>query len=183
MILKQDITRISKLLSFALRHKPVDLNIHLDENGWTDVSILLQRLVEKGENINIDILKYVVATNEKQRFAFNSDETKIRANQGHSVSVQLEYAPQQPPKFLYHGTIKKFMPFILKDGLQKMKRHHVHLTNDIATATKVAERRGKAVILIINAGQMFLKAHNFYLSDNGVWLTTAVPPEFITRLP
>ena len=121
----------------------------------------------------------IVRTNDKQRFALSEDGTRIRANQGHSVKVDLALTPQQPPEVLYHGTVDKFIDAIRNTGLQKGERHHVHLSPDLITATKVGQRRGKPVILTIRAAAMAKASHPFYLSDNGVWLTDAVPPEFI----
>lgn len=127
------------------------------------------------------ILQYIVDINNKNRFAFNDDLTKIRASQGHSVNFELGYTEQQPPTILYHGTVEKFLPAIMKEGLQKMERHHVHLSADKSTAIKVGERRGKPIVLAIKSGEMFSAAYKFYLSDNGVWLTDHVPVEFITN--
>ncbi len=179
MIPGKENTRIGKLLSYALRHNPQELGIQLDENGWTDVNTLLQKLAERGENITLDILRHVVASNAKQRFSFSNDQLRIRANQGHSVDVKLDYPAKQPPEFLYHGTVGSFIIVILKEGLKKMDRHHVHLSADTETAIKVGSRRGKPVILKIKAGEMFSRGYIFYVSANGVWLTDTVPPEFI----
>lgn len=126
-------------------------------------------------------MQHIVDTNNKKRFAFNDDLSKIRASQGHSVDVELGYTEEQPPAILYHGTVEKFLSSILKDGLQKMQRHHVHLSADKTTATKVAERRGKPIILEIKSGEMFSAGYKFYLSDNGVWLIDQVPVNFITQ--
>ena len=183
MIPEKENSRLSKLLSYTLRHNPQAMGIELDENGWTDVNVLLQKIAANGENITIDILKHVVSTNAKQRFGFNADKSMIRANQGHSVEVELDYPAIQPPEILYHGTVGQFIPAILKEGLQKMDRHHVHLSPDTETAVKVGARRGKPVILKIKAGDMFLKGYFFYVSANGVWLTDTVPPEFIEGIP
>ena len=135
----------------------------------------------QNEQINFEVLKHIVETNSKKRFVFNDDLSKIRASQGHSVDVELGYTEQQPPKILYHGTVEKFLSSIMKDGLQKMQRHHVHLSADKTTAAKVAERRGKPIILKIKAGEMFAAGYKFYLSDNSVWLTDHVPVNFVTQ--
>ena len=182
MISEKDNVRISKLLSYVLRHKPAEIDITLDENGWTDVPILLDKLAQYGERVTMPVLQHVVATNAKKRFSFNDDETKIRASQGHSVEVDLGYIQQQPPEFLYHGTVGKFIPAILQQGLQKMNRHHVHLSADVQTANIVAKRRGEPIILKISAGVMHTKSYVFYVSDNNVWLTDEVPPEFISAV-
>lgn len=179
MMSEKDNIRISKLLSYALRHKPAEIGITLDENGWSDVPILLDKLAQYGDPVTMPVLQHVVATNAKKRFSFNDDETKIRASQGHSVEVDLGYNQQQPPEFLYHGTVSKFIPSILRQGLQKMNRHHVHLSADVQTANIVARRRGEPVILQVNAGAMHAKGYAFYVSANSVWLTDEVPVEFI----
>jgi putative RNA 2'-phosphotransferase len=181
MITEKQTTNLSKLLSYILRHRPEEYEIVLDENGYTNVDRLINKLNAHNENINFEILQYIVDTNNKKRFSFNDDLTKIRASQGHSVDVKLGYTEQQPPAILYHGTVEKFLVSILKDGLQKMQRHHVHLSADKTTAIKVAERRGKPIILEIKAGEMFSNDYKFYLSDNGVWLTDHVTVNFITQ--
>ncbi|MBG9374772.1 RNA 2'-phosphotransferase [Panacibacter sp. DH6] len=179
MLTENQTTHLSKLLSYILRHKPGEYGIVLDENGYANVDELIQRLNEHHVNIDFATLQHIVDTNNKKRFAFNEDGTKIRASQGHSVGVELGYTEQQPPAILYHGTVEKFLASIMKDGLQKMNRHHVHLSADTTTATKVAERRGKPIILEIKAGEMFAAGYAFYLSANGVWLTEHVHVDFI----
>jgi putative RNA 2'-phosphotransferase len=181
MLSEKENTKLSKLLSYILRHKPEAYEIILDENGYTNVDELINKLNAHNENISFEILQHIVDTNNKKRFAFNDDLTKIRASQGHSVDVELGYTEKQPPEILYHGTVEKFLALILKDGLQKMQRHHVHLSADKATAMKVAERRGKPIILEIKSGKMFSAGYKFYLSDNGVWLTDFVPVNFIIQ--
>lgn len=180
MISEKDNFRISKLLSYVLRHKPDEIGITLDESGWADVPILLEKFSLYGEPVTMPTLQHVVATNAKKRFSFNDDETKIRANQGHSVDVDLGYTQQQPPEFLYHGTVNKFLVPIIQQGLKKMKRHHVHLSADIETATIVGKRRGEPVILKISAAVMHAQGYLFYLSANNVWLTDEVPTKFIS---
>lgn len=172
-------TNISKFLSLVLRHQPEKINISLDANGWTDVDILVQQCNEHGVPLDIDLLEEVVFTNDKQRFAFNEDQTLIRANQGHSVSVDLDLPVSIPPGQLYHGTVEKFLVIIQQNGLQKMARQHVHLSRDIETAQKVGSRRGKPVILIIDTQKMQADGFKFYLSNNGVWLTEEVPVQYI----
>lgn len=170
---------ISKLLSLVLRHQPETLGIQLDSNGWTEVDFLLEKLKEKSADLDFERLEQIVYTNDKQRFAFNEDLTKIRANQGHSVNVDVELKPQLPPELLYHGTVDKFLGAIRTEGLKKGARLHVHLSKDLETAIKVGSRRGKPVILTILASQMAAAGYVFYLSENGVWLCDAVPPSFI----
>lgn len=182
MIDEKENTRISKFLSLVLRHSPETIGIQLDENGWTDVATLIDRINANGISINIDILKYVVDTNSKKRFAFNEKFDKVRANQGHSVEVDLGYTPKQPPAILYHGTGERSVSKILLAGLQKMERHHVHLSADMETALKVGQRHGKPVLFEILAAQMYEAKFAFYLSDNGVWLTEHVPVRFIKPL-
>jgi len=181
MISSNQTTHLSKLLSYILRHKPEEYEIVLDKNGYTNVDELINKLKARNENINFEILQHVVDTNNKKRFAFNDDLTKIRASQGHSVDVELGYTEQPPPEILYHGTVEKFLPAIMKEGLQKMERHHVHLSADKATAIKVGQRRGKPIILEIKSGEIFLAGYKFYLSANGVWLTNHVPAEYIGK--
>lgn len=182
MIPEKENTRLSKLLSKVLRHNPELIGIELDEKGWTDVNTLLAKLANHGETITTNILQHVVSTNVKQRFRFSEDATMIRANQGHSVEIDLDYPQRQPPEFLYHGTVDRFIPSILKEGLKKMERHHVHLSADTDTAIKVGQRRGKPVILKIKAGDMFSQGRVFCLSANGVWLTDSVAPEFVEMI-
>ncbi|GAB1856235.1 RNA 2'-phosphotransferase [Flavobacteriaceae bacterium MHTCC 0001] len=169
--------QISKFLSLILRHQPEKIGLRLDDNGWALVSDILETSKVK---FTFDELEEVVATNDKQRFSFNDDKTKIRANQGHSLkTVDLNLKTQRPPQFLYHGTVAKFIPEIKLHGLKKMSRQHVHLSKDRDTATKVGFRRGKPIILSIRALDMHNNGNDFYISDNGVWLTDAVAPEFI----
>lgn len=170
---------ISKFLSLVLRHHPDKIGITLDEQGWTDVSTLLDNMNKQGKNIDIHGLREVVETNDKKRFAFNEDETKIRANQGHSIKVDLAYEALTPPEFLYHGTVPKFISAIQQQGLLKMSRHHVHLSEDRTTAMRVGSRRGVPTILVVRSGEMYQKGYPFYKSENGVWLTERVPTEFI----
>ena len=170
---------ISKFLSLVLRHKPQTLDLVLDENGWADVNTLLERMDRESKTITFEELEYVVDNNDKKRFAFNEDKTRIRASQGHSINIDLEYKAVKPPEFLYHGTPVKFIKPIQEKGLLKMKRHHVHLSKDVETATKVGARRGKPVILTINAIDMYHDGYEFFVSDNGVWLTNKVPAKYI----
>ncbi|WP_193212412.1 RNA 2'-phosphotransferase [Luteolibacter marinus] len=174
-----ELKRVSKLLSLVLRHDPGKIGILLDDQGWTDCGELIEAIRRRGMKVDSAILREVVLTNDKQRFAFNGDETRIRANQGHSVTVDLALVPQPPPECLFHGTVERYVESIRKDGLQKGSRHHVHLSPDLQTATKVGERRGKPVILKVLARDMCVAGHEFFVSNNGVWLTDEVPPSFI----
>jgi putative RNA 2'-phosphotransferase len=128
------------------------------------------------------LLEAVVSANDKKRFSFNSSGTMIRANQGHSIQVELNLQEQVPPDLLYHGTVEKFLPVIQTEGLKKMGRQHVHLSVDETTAVKVGSRRGKPVVLVIHSKSMHEAGFSFFLSENGVWLTEAVPPDYI-RFP
>ena len=181
MTTESDNKRISKFLSLVLRHQPETLGVTLDENGWTDVGTLLEKLDQKGYAIDLDQLRYVVETNNKKRFAFNDDETQIRANQGHSVEVDLGYVEKVPPLFLYHGTATRFLEAIKANGLKKMNRHHVHLSADKQTAINVGSRHGKPVVLVVRAGDMAAAGYAFYQSDNGVWLTDNVPAAYFSN--
>lgn len=170
---------ISKFLSLVLRHSPETINLKLDENGWADVEELMEKCSKNGNELNTDLLDYVVVNNDKKRFAFNEDKTKIRASQGHSISVELNLNEVEPSEFLYHGTVEKFLENIQKEGLQKMSRQHVHLSKDRDTAIKVGGRRGVPQILTVKSGEMFKDGFKFYLSENNVWLTDEVPPKYI----
>ena len=167
-------TRASKFLSLVLRHQPEKIGITLDPHGWAKVREILP-----GMNLTMEDLTYIVETDEKQRYSFNKDRTLIRANQGHSISIDLELEAREPPEYLYHGTVGQFLGSIQKEGLQKQKRQYVHLSPDVETAVKVGRRRGKPVVLQVASGRMHQDGYTFYLSDNGVWLTDAVPVQYI----
>lgn len=170
---------ISKFLSLVLRHKPAEIGLHLDGEGWANVDELLEKLNGKGMNVDFPTLKQVIVTNDKQRFILNETADKIRANQGHSIAIDLKLQPQQPPEVLYHGTVAQFLADIMEGGIQKMSRQQVHLSKDIETASKVGQRRGKPVILKVMALQMHQDGYPFYLSENGVWLTDVVPAKYL----
>ena len=162
-----------------LRHRPDTVGLELDEAGWTDVRELLDAMNENGKPITREQLDYVVANNDKKRFIFNEGGTRIRANQGHSVTVELDHEECAPPDVLYHGTIDKFVPFIREQGLHKGERHDVHLSATVDPATTVGKRRGRAVILTIRSKAMHAANHKFYRTPNNIWLVDTVPPEFI----
>ncbi|MBI1881989.1 MAG: RNA 2'-phosphotransferase [Chloroflexi bacterium] len=170
--------KISKFLSLVLRHKPETVGLTLDQAGWVSVLELLQACERHSFPISLEELRVVVANNDKKRFAFSQDGTLIRASQGHSVEVDLGYQPLQPPEFLYHGTVERFLSSIMAKGLLKGKRHHVHLSPDMATATKVGARRGKPVVLNVKSGEMYQAGYIFYQSANGVWLIDHVPTAY-----
>lgn len=178
--MKKDI-EISKFLSLVLRHKPEELGIVLDEAGWTDVATLLRKLQERRMDVSEEYLHHIVETNSKKRFAFNDTKDKIRASQGHSVEVELGLQAVTPPDILYHGTAENNVPSILEKGLEKRSRNYVHLSADTETAIKVGQRHGKPIVLTILAEKMVKSGCNFYLSENNVWLTDSVPPEFIQK--
>ena len=171
--------RISKFLSLVLRHQPELIGIALDDQGWTPVEDLIAKSHRHGMRFSEAELKQVIADSDKQRFALSEDGTFIRANQGHSVAVDLALEPVTPPDVLYHGTVEKFLDGIREKGLIKGQRHHVHLSPDEATAKIVGSRRGKPVILTIDSQGMHAEGLVFYHSANGVWLTDHVPTEFI----
>jgi putative RNA 2'-phosphotransferase len=169
----------SKFLSLLLRHEPERIGIELDTAGWTDIDKLPDALHAHGVELTRAELDKLVQTSDKQRFAISPDGRRIRANQGHSVQVELGLPAERPPDVLYHGTIEAVLPAIRAKGLVKGQRHHVHLSADIATAQKVGARRGKPVVLAIRAAAMVAAGHTFSRSANGVWLVDAVPPEFL----
>jgi putative RNA 2'-phosphotransferase len=171
--------KISKFLSKHLRHTPERLGLVLSPGGWVVVDELLSACKSHRFPISHTELKQVVANNDKQRFSFDETGTKIRANQGHSVEVDLQLQPQIPPSILYHGTGEKSVPAILGSGLLKMSRHHVHLSTDMETARKVGMRHGKPAIFIVDAMVMYQAGFTFYCSDNGVYLVDHVPPEYL----
>ena len=171
--------KISKNLSFHLRHRPEALGLTLAKGGWVEVDALLGAAAAAGFPITPEELKTVVATNNKQRFAFDKSETRIRANQGHSTAVDLGLIAQSPPDTLYHGTGAQFVPAILREGLSKMRRHHVHLSADMETAYAVGSRHGKPMILQVDAAAMVRDRFEFYRSANGVWLVDRVPPSYL----
>src|SRR5262245_42194415 len=171
--------RRSKFLSLVLRHDPARIGITLDDAGWTDVAALLAACAAHGVTITRDELVQIVAESDKQRFALSPDGARIRANQGHSVEVDLQLAQVEPPEVLYHGTVEAALDGIRERGLVRGKRHHVHLSAEVETASKAGARRGRPVILTIRAADMAAIGHPFHRSDNGVWLTEHVPPNFI----
>lgn len=172
-------TSLSKLLSLVLRHDPAAIGIRLDSAGWVEVTTLLDALVRNGKSVSLDDLIEVVATNEKKRFAFSDDHLRVRANQGHSVEVDLGHVPSVPPSVLFHGTADRNIESIRKQGLLRMTRQHVHLSIDGATARLVGERHGRAVVLTVESGRMAADGHLFFLSANGVWLTEHVRASYI----
>ncbi len=176
----KNLVRHSKFLSLVLRHKPETVGIALDAQGWVAVDTLLAAFARHAHPLDRATLERVVADNDKKRFVLSEDGRRIRAAQGHSVTVDLALEPRVPPATLYHGTVDRFLTSIRAQGLRPGKRHHVHLSADEASAAAVGARRGKPVILTVAAGALRGTGHVFYLSANGVWLTDSVPPHFIT---
>jgi putative RNA 2'-phosphotransferase len=177
-----DAVRVSKRLSYVLRHHPASVGITLDAAGWVDVDVLLAALAAHGLRLTRAELDAVVADNDKQRFALDSTGTRIRASQGHSLVVDLGYRPATPPDELFHGTVDRFLPAILAEGLRPVRRHAVHLSSDAATARTVGRRRGPAVVLRVDAARLLADGAQFTRSANGVWLVDAVPPGHLTVL-
>lgn len=171
-------SKISKFLSYVLRHRPEKIGIKLNDGGWVDVKELIEK-AQKEIMFDFNELKEVVNNCDKQRFSFSEDLCSIRASQGHSVKVKLEFKEIASPPILYHGTVDQFIESIKNKGLIPGKRHHVHLSKDIETATNVGARRGKPVILKIDAQKMQDAGFKFYISDNGVYLTESVPKRYI----
>lgn len=172
-------TRASKFLSLVLRHEPEVVGVTLGEGGWVGVEELLAGCATAGRAMTRDELDHVVSTNAKRRFEFSEDGLRIRASQGHSVEVDLQYKAQVPPEVLYHGTATRFLESIRAEGLRKMQRHHVHLSAETRTTMEVGARHGKPVLLTIRAAAMHEAGFTFYRSTNGVWLVDTVPVEFI----
>lgn len=171
--------KISGFLSLVLRHKPEVINLNLDNCGWADVKELIKKSTTP---FDFNELKYIVQNCDKQRFSFSEDSCKIRANQGHSIKVDIKFKEIEPPDTLYHGTPWKSVSIILKEGLSKMKRNYVHLSGNVETANKVGKRRGDATIFEINAKKMYEDGYKIYISENGVYLTNSVPKEYIKLL-
>ncbi|HMQ29463.1 MAG TPA: RNA 2'-phosphotransferase [Chloroflexaceae bacterium] len=177
-----ELTRISKTLSYYLRHRPDELGLSLEAGGWVAVDALLAALARKGRAISRAELDEVVARNNKRRFALDETGTRLRASQGHSVEVDLELEPVTPPAVLYHGTSARALASIEREGLKKMRRHHVHLSADVAIARTVGARHGPPVVLAVDAAAMHAAGSVFYRSANGVWLVDAVPSAYLSRL-
>lgn len=179
MLSESRLTKISKYLSYHLRHAPEKLGLKVDQGGWVRVLDLLAAAKKDQFLISLEELTEVVDKNDKKRYSFDSTGTLIRANQGHSIKVDLQLQESLPPDILYHGTGHKTVESILQKGLSKMSRHHVHLSPDLDTAKKVGSRHGKPVVFAVNAKKMQEEGHSFYCSDNGVWLVENVPPEYL----
>ena len=177
-----DDIRASKLLSLVLRHDPGRIGIELDGNGWVGVPVLLAALDAHGSALTRERLASIVASSDKQRFALDETADRIRANQGHSVDVELGLAESAPPGQLYHGTPSRNLDSILRSGLDRRARHAVHLSPDVGTARRVGARRGEHIVLVVDAAAMHADGHIFSVSDNGVWLVGTVPARYLTVL-
>jgi putative RNA 2'-phosphotransferase len=171
---------ISKFLSYVLRHAPETIGLDLDANGWADVDDLLVKARHAGRRIDLVTLREVVALNDKRRFTLSEDGRRIRAAQGHSIAVDLDLAPSEPPPRLYHGTAARNLDAILAEGLKPGQRQQVHLSLDPATAHKVGERHGKPVVLAVDAAAMHRDGHRLFCADNAVWLTDCVPARYLS---
>lgn len=169
----------SKFLSLILRHQPEVIGIALDAEGWADIDQLISLSNAKGTALSRELVQEIVATSDKQRFAIDATGTRIRANQGHSIEVDLKLAAQVPPPMLFHGTATRFADAIRAEGLRPGSRQHVHLSADVVTATTVGTRHGKPLVLSVRADAMARDGMAFYLSANGVWLTDSVPASYI----
>lgn len=178
----EKIVKTSKFLSFILRHNPGTIGLKLDEKGWASVDELITKANAHGKNLTRDLVFEVVVKNDKQRFALSPDKDRIRANQGHSISIDLDLKPQNPPQELFHGTALHSLESIQKKGIRPGTRQHVHLSKDQETAIAVGQRHGKPVVLRIAARAMADKGHLFFQSENQVWLTDFIPPEFISPI-
>lgn len=169
----------SKFLSYVLRHTPAAIGLRLDEQGWASIEDLIT-LTRDGEvPLSRELIEAVVVTNDKQRFSISPDGLRIRANQGHSLAVDLGLQPVRPPEVLFHGTATRFLESIRSTGLRPQSRQHVHLSLDAEAATRVGQRHGKPVVLQVRAAALFDAGTPFYLSENGVWLTPAVPLRYV----
>lgn len=180
--MKNEKDSMSKFVSLVLRHHPEAAYIQLDEHGWADVGQLLSGMKRAGRKISMEMLEEIVRTDEKQRYSFNGDKTLIRANQGHSIPVDVGLKELEPPEILYHGTAARFYDSIQKQGLRPMLRLYVHLSKDIETAVSVGKRHGKPVVLKVYSGVMYQEGVSFYLSENGVWLTGKVEPKYFEQI-
>ena len=177
-----DLNQVSKYMSLILRHKPEVIGITLDEHGWADMYKLILGIRKKYPGFGIHELIYIVMSDEKQRYSFSEDGTKVRANQGHSIPVDLELEAKEPPRYLYHGTAKKYVKSIEKGGLKPKSRQYVHLSKDVETAIEVGKRHGEPVVYSIESDLMYKCDYKFYMSENGVWLTKEVPFRYMDEL-
>lgn len=169
----------SKFLSLVLRHKPEEIGLRLDQNGWANVEDLLRKMKKAGRRLSREELVAVVETNDKKRFTLSEDGRNIRAAQGHSIEVDLNLTPEKPPNELYHGTASANLDSIFMDGLKPGRRQQVHLSLDPDTARRVGQRHGKPTVLRVDSAGMYTGGYEFFQADNGVWLTDEVPAAYL----
>lgn len=174
-------TRLSKFLSLVLRHQPERIGLELDPHGWVEMNELIAKAAGHGVAYTPELIRGLVRESDKQRFALSEDGTRIRANQGHSVEVDLGYAAAEPPNVLFHGTAERNLSSIMEQGLLKGARHHVHLSTERDTALNVGQRHGRPVVLLVESGIMRVAGHLFFRSANGVWLTEHVPARYLRQ--
>jgi putative RNA 2'-phosphotransferase len=177
----RDDVKLSKTLSYWLRHRPDSAGLVLDASGWTRVDAVLRALANQGHVADWETLVRVVETNDKRRFELSADAEFVRARQGHSIEVQADWTPAVPPDLLWHGTVERVLASIFAEGLKPMARHHVHLSADRDTAERIGRRRGTPIVLIIEAKRLATQGHGFWITGNGVWLTENVPPDALRR--
>lgn len=178
---EKELKETSKFISLILRHKPDTIGITLDEHGWANVDELVAGIA-KTQAFNMEMLEQIVAEDEKQRYSFNEDKTLIRANQGHSIPVDVELNEVRPPEILFHGTGEKYVVAIDEQGLVPKSRLYVHLSSNAETAWKVGQRHGKPVVYKVRSGDMFKDGFVFFCSVNGVWLTEKVPAQYLDKI-
>ena len=177
---KDELKKISKSMSYVLRHRPDSVGLELQKGGWVEVMDLLDAFARSGQPLARDVLEQVVAESDKQRFELSEDRSRIRARQGHSAEVDLGYLPSVPPDRLYHGTATRNLESIFQQGLLKGDRHHVHMSTSIETMVQVAMRHGKPVVLAVDAARMHAEGFEFFVTGNQVWLTEHVPPQYLS---
>ncbi|GBO51830.1 2'-phosphotransferase [Pseudanabaena sp. lw0831] len=177
--MNKNLVKLSKFVSLVLRHQPEVIGLKLDENGWAEVDRFIELAKQNGTDISKSVLEEIVETNNKKRFSFNSEKSKIRANQGHSIDIELGLTSKHPPELLFHGTATRFIESIRQQGLVAGNRQHVHMSSDETTAINVGQRHGKPVVLKIDTSAMLQDGFVFFCSENLVWLTEFVPPQYL----
>ncbi|EGC04772.1 RNA 2'-phosphotransferase [Ruminococcus albus] len=180
--IKNDDVSLGRFISLVLRHQPQTIGLTLDEHGWADTKALIKGVCATGRKLDIETLERIVRENNKQRYSFNADKSKIRANQGHSIAVDVEMNIAEPPSVLYHGTAADCLDSIREKGILKMSRNYVHLSKDVDTAVKVGSRHGKPVILVIDTAKMSADGFVFRISENGVWQSEDIPWKYVTEI-
>ena len=180
--MKNNDTKLSRYISYILRHCPEEVGISLDREGWADTRALIEGICAKGHTIDIKTLERIVREDSKQRYSFSPDKSRIRANQGHSIPVEVEMRTAEPPARLYHGTSEKALDSIKQNGILKMNRLYVHLSGDTETAFKVGSRHGKPVVLVVDTAAMSADGYVFKISENGVWQSEEIPWKYVTEI-